>query len=231
VLQTLRHDQALAGSLAIDTLKPMLLDRAGLLWVGTWGAGLQRLNTNNTMLRLIRHSPKRPNSLSYPDVWSILELADGRLFFGSRGNGIDIFDRQQGLVGGYRPDQSAAGALPDGNIIALVQSRDGSVWAGTQQAGVVRQLPGSTAWVAVPGLPQTQIVTLFASRDGSLWAGTTRGVARWQQAGQSPGRFIALDDAQGKPMQASIHAFAEDAEGRVWIGTEQGLWLHEVTAA
>ncbi len=45
----LRHDPALPGSLVLDTLKPLLLDRAGWLWLGTWGAGLQRMNANNTL--------------------------------------------------------------------------------------------------------------------------------------------------------------------------------------
>ncbi|MEN9866134.1 MAG: hypothetical protein RL748_1724, partial [Pseudomonadota bacterium] len=161
ILQTLRHDSQLAGSLASDTLKPLLLDRSGWLWVGTWGGGLQRMNANNnSLLRLLRHSAKRPNGLSHANVRSLLELADGRLIFGSEGNGIDIFDRQRGLIGGYRAVQrqgeGQAGVLPDSTIYALAQTSDGSIWAGTQQAGVVRKMPGSPAWVSVPGLPSPQ---------------------------------------------------------------------------
>ncbi len=243
VLQTLRHDPQLTGSLALDNLKPLLLDRAGWLWVGTWGAGLQRMNANNTMLRLVRHSAKRPNGLSHPDVRSVLELADGRLAFGSKDNGIDIFDRQRGLTASYRAGQSQgagqAGGLPEKAILSLAQTSDGSIWAGTQLAGVVRQLPGSTAWVAVPGLPAKEVNKLLAGRDGSLWAATPRGVARWHPAtlpaqparkddpSASPGRFEVLTDEQGKAMENTVFALAEDGQGRMWIGTSNGLWLHE----
>ena len=244
VLQTLRHDP-MTNSLALDEIRPLLLDRAGLLWVGTWGSGLQRMNVNNTMLRVLRHSPKRPNGLSNPDVRSLLELSDGRLLIGSNGNGIDIFDKRQGLIGGYRPAQGKTGGLPDSTILALAQTRDGSVWAGTQQAGVVRQLSNDTAWVAVPGLPSKVVYKLLASRDGSLWAGTDRGVAHWvpeqapQPASQTdaadqnrgkapqPGRFKVLVDEQGKAMEANVSALAEDQQGRVWIGTQNGLWLYK----
>jgi signal transduction histidine kinase/ligand-binding sensor domain-containing protein len=243
VLQTLRHDPLVTGSLAYNFLSSLLLDRAGWLWVGTWGAGLQRMNANNTMLRILRHSAKRPNGLSHPDVMSVLELADGRLAFGTNGNGIDIFDRQRGLTGGYRTGQrqgeGQAGGLPDTTIHALAQTSDGSIWAGTQLAGVVRQLPGSTAWVAVPGLPGKQVLKLLAGRDGSLWAGTSRGVARWHPAtpppqparkgdpAEQPTRFEVLTDERGKAMENPVHALAEDGQGRVWIGTNNGLWLHE----
>ncbi|MEN9868902.1 MAG: hypothetical protein RL748_4492, partial [Pseudomonadota bacterium] len=154
VLQTLRHDPALPGSLALDTLKPMLLDRSGWLWVGTWGGGLQRTNTHNRLMRILRHSPKRAAGLSHPDVRSILELANGQVLIGSKDNGIDVFERHRGLVAAFRPGRSPgqAGTLPDAAVLALAQSSDGSVWAGTQEAGVVRQMPGA-GWVAVPGLP------------------------------------------------------------------------------
>ncbi len=246
LLQTLRHDASLPGSLALDSVKPMLLDQAGWLWLGTWGGGLQRINTNNTMLRVLRHSPKQPTSLSHPDIRSILELANGQLLFGSDGNGIDIFDRQRGLVGAYRPRRgdgtpTPSDKLPDGTVFALAQSADGTIWAGTRQAGLVRKSPGSSAWLAVPGLPGIQVVKLLVSRDGSLWAGTNHGVARWQASKQmaapgpapaqppppAPARFETISDAQGKPMQGFVNAMAEDEQGRIWIGTRSGLWLHD----
>jgi signal transduction histidine kinase/ligand-binding sensor domain-containing protein len=234
VLQTLRHDPLLTGSLAFDTVKPLLLDSAGWLWVGTWGGGLQRTNANNTMLRVLRHSPKRPNGLSHPDVGSMLELPDGRLLIGSRGNGIDIFDRQRGLVGAWRAGQKQGetNVLPDATILTLAQTGDGSVWAGTQQVGVMRQRPGSSTWEAVPGLPNTQVYKVATGRDGSVWAGTSFGVARWQPPQPrsqtvAPSRFEVFKDEGGKAMQARVFALAEDVQGRIWVGTGKGLWLHE----
>ena len=246
VLQTLRHDPTLTGSLALDTVRPLLLDRAGILWVGTWGAGLQRMSPNNAMLRILRHSPKRPNGLSHPNIRSVLELESGQILVGTDGNGIDIIDRQRGLIGGFRINLDMVGGLPDATVYALAETSDGAIWAGTQQTGLVRKLAGSNDWVAVSGLPSLQVNKLFVSRDGSVWAGTVRGVARWRPDDTAPQtanqgatprqnlgrenrtpRFETLTDEQGKPIESQVAAIVEDEQGCIWIGTSNGLWLQE----
>ena len=165
-----------------------------------------------------------------------MELADGRLLMGSESNGIDIFDRQRGLIGGYRMGSGRVGTLPDTGIRALAQTRDKSVWAATIRAGLVRQLHGGTEWVTVPGLPNPAAGILLSDRDGSLWAGTPRGVARWRPAEPSrqsfglaepQARFETFTDERGRVMEYDVTALAQDGQGRVWIGTAIGLWLYE----
>ncbi len=221
----LLHDASRPGSLALDTVRPMLQDSAAWLWVGTYGGGLQRINTHNTMLRLLRHSLKQTKTLSQPDIRAMLELANGQILFGSNNNGIDIFDRLQGRIGDYRP-----GVLPDGSIMALAQTPDGSIWIGTQKQGVLGQLAGSKHWTSLPGLPDLLILKLLVATDGSIWAGTANGVARMARPqnalGETALRFELLHDTQGKPMRNSVFALAQDRQGRIWIGSNKGLWLH-----
>ena len=257
VLQRLRHDPALVSSLALDTIGSMLVDRSGLLWVGSWGGGLQRYNPRNAAVRVLRHSPGKAAGLSHADVRSVLELADGRILIGSAGNGIDILDRRLGVIGGYRPKSAVPAAraaseavlrapvsagrsapavalvdtalpgLPDSSVLALAQTADGAIWAGTQQAGVQRLLPGSREWQSfgvAQGLPDVLVRRLLACRDGSLWAGTSIGPAVWHSAS---GRFEAFAAQDGKAVQSYVTALAEDVTGRIWIGTVAGLWLHE----
>ncbi len=239
LLQTLRNDVTQTGSLALDLVKPLLLDRAGWLWVGTWGGGLQRINTSSDMVLLLRHNPKRSNGLSYSSITSLVELADGTLLFGSDGNGIDVVQRQAGLVDGYRVRKS--GGLPAGDISALAQTPDGSVWAGTQKSGVLRQLPGTTAWIPVSGLPDQQIYSFLVSRDGSLWVGTNVGVARFKpepllasnqstnaRLGQASSPvFEVIKDAKQKPLESPVKILAEDDQGRIWMGSSNGLWIYQ----
>jgi signal transduction histidine kinase/ligand-binding sensor domain-containing protein len=223
VLQRVRHDPGTSGSLALDDISPMLVERSGLLWIGTWGAGLQQHNTQNQALRMIRQ--RRPNGLSYADVSSVLELQDGRILVGSGGNGIDILDRRRGLIGAYRPQTVAGGELADGNIRALAQTPDGTLWVGTRQAGVQRLTPGSTRWQSLAiaqGLPDNNVNQFMQTRDATLLVGTNGGVARWDNGQQ---RFVALRQANGHAMLSAVKTMAEDSGKRLWFGSNDGLWL------
>lgn len=228
VLQHLRHDPAVAGSLALDSVKPFLLDKAGLLWVGTWGGGLQRMNSKNKMVRLLRQNPTSKFGLSHSDVHSILELANGQILFGSDGNGIDIFDRTQGRVGGYRAangsDPGDAEPLPDATVFSMAETADGSLWVGTQQAGAVRLLRGSRSWQKLPGLPGQHVRRFLKSRDGGLWVATDRGVGRWEFGAN---HFKVVPDDAGNAMQGNVWMMVEDAQGRIWAATDNGLWVIE----
>jgi signal transduction histidine kinase/ligand-binding sensor domain-containing protein len=225
VVQHLRHDPFLRGGIGSDLVVPMLRDRSGLLWIGTWGGGLQRHNNNHGMARVLRYSPKSKQGLSQSEVSSVLELANGQLLFGLESNGIDIIERERGLIGGYRPDP--ANGLPASAIRALAQTPDGSIWAGTSQAGLVVRRPGSKRWQAVEGLPSPLIRKLMVARDGSLWVGSTYGVAHWRGQFSASGvpRFETIAQENGQPMHWPVEALAEDAAGRIWAGSQNGLWV------
>lgn len=226
-LQHLQHDPAIPTSLALDNIGALLTDHSGLLWAGTWGGGLQRHNPHSLAVRVVRHGAARPRGLSEASVKSVLELTDGRILAGTAGNGIDIFERQHGLVGGYRAEVGKALALADATILALAQTKDGTLWVGTQSVGVMRLLPGGNTWrdyASAQGLPHTQVSALLASRMGGLWVGTSQGLARWQADLQ---RFETFKISDGSPMQSPIFSLAEDLQGRLWAGTEAGLWVLE----
>ena len=230
LLQTLQHDTSVASSLALDTVTALLHDNAGLLWVGTLGGGLQRLNLRTHAFRMLRYSPIRQDGLSYANILSMLELANGQLLVGTDGNGIDILDRKQGLVGGYRAQTGKPGALPDATIFSLAQCGDGSIWAGSQRSGLLHLAPGSKNWqtfTLADGLPDNRISRLLCGRDGELWAGTDRGLARLSAGHQ---RFESVKAQDGSVMHAAVHALVQDEQSRLWIATSEGLWLREARA-
>ncbi len=226
ILQRLRQDATLANSLAFDQVKPFLIDRAGSLWVGTWGEGLQRVALRNAMARELRYEQSPGQGLSHPDVRSILPLANGQILFGSSGNGIDIFERGVGLVGGYRATREGAhpASLPEATVLALAQTKDGAVWAATRYAGLLRLAADSKIWQPIPGLVGAQISRLLATRDGNLWVGSNRGLAHWQ-TGRT--RLELIIDRTGTALDIDVSGMVEDVQGRVWVGSASGLWVLE----
>ena len=108
--------------------------------------------------------------------------------------------------------------LPQNTVHALLQTRDGFVWLGTE-AGLVR-FDGYTFSVfdtsSTPALPSGDIRCLLESRDGALWIGTSEGLARWKD-----GAITVFGNRNGLPGN-SIREVAETTDGPLWVWTDAG---------
>ena len=113
--------------------------------------------------------------------------------------------------------------LPQNSVQALVQTRDGFLWLGTE-AGLVR-FDGIGFQVfdrnSNPALPADDIRCLLETRDGAFWIGTSEGLERWLERSKD-GASTTFSTRDGLPGNG-ILALAEDEHGSLWVQTEQGL--------
>jgi signal transduction histidine kinase/ligand-binding sensor domain-containing protein len=104
-------------------------------------------------------------------------------------------------------------------VQALLQTRDGFVWLGTE-VGLVR-FDGNGFQVfdrnSTPALPGNDVRCLLETRDGALWIGTSEGLARWKD-----GVVTAFTTHNGLPGNG-IRALVEAANGGLWVWTDGGL--------
>ena len=88
----------------------------------------------------------------------------------------------------------ASTGLPQNSVLAMLQTRDGYVWIGTEE-GLVR-FDGERFEVFnrtnTPELPGQDVKSLFEAPDGSLWIGMVGGLARLKD-----GKFTAYSLAHG----------------------------------
>jgi ligand-binding sensor domain-containing protein/signal transduction histidine kinase len=109
--------------------------------------------------------------------------------------------------------------LPQNTVTALIQTRQGFVWLGTE-AGLVR-FDGIGFQVfdhnSNPALPGNDIGCLLEAPDGALWIGTSEGLARWKDAAVTV--YSTRDGLPGN----GIRALAADNSGQIWVYTDQGL--------
>lgn len=109
--------------------------------------------------------------------------------------------------------------LPQNKVTAVVQTRDGYLWAGTYN-GLAR-FDGARFMVFndnnTPELHSSRITSLFEADDGALWIGTESGdVSQYKD-----GHFTAV------PLRANwrggkIYAISSDETGDVWLMNEAG---------
>ena len=105
--------------------------------------------------------------------------------------------------------------LPQNSVTAIVQTRDGYIWFGTQE-GLVR-FDGVRLTIydkaRESALATNHVTALHEDRDGVLWIGFNNGnVVRY-----SNGAFKAVE----APFGRSITAIVQDGDGDMWIGTRE----------
>ena len=105
--------------------------------------------------------------------------------------------------------------LPQNSVHALVQTRDGFLWLGTE-AGLVRfDGIAFTVFDHSPELPSGDIRSLLETPDGTLWVGTAGGLAR-----RKDGAITAFGAHAGPPI-GTITALKETPEGRLRVETTE----------
>ena len=109
--------------------------------------------------------------------------------------------------------------LPQNSVHAVVQTRDGFLWAGTE-AGLVR-FDGNSFLVldqnSKPAIPSGDIRCLLAAIDGALWVGTSEGLARLKD-----GAITAFTTKEGLPGN-EVRAVGQNPDGSISIRTAGGM--------
>jgi ligand-binding sensor domain-containing protein len=128
------------------------------------------------------------------------------------GGGIEIGASRRYVVDRWDVDAG----LPNNALTDLVQSRDGYLWIATW-AGIVR-FDGVRFTPIAEDLPNDHARALLEDRDGAMWIGVSGfGLVRWRA-----GIVETLTEDDGLAGH-DVRTLAEDGEGRIWAGTENGV--------
>ncbi|MBN1197342.1 MAG: diguanylate cyclase [Candidatus Aminicenantes bacterium] len=113
--------------------------------------------------------------------------------------------------------------IPQSQVSALAQDKDGYLWVGTW--GGLARFNGDEFKVfsREDGLHSSRIHELLTASDNTLWIATVGGVSRWR------GHRLEKPDYKGIS-SVGCRALAEDAQQRIWIGTDKGvvIWSQDV---
>lgn len=141
-------------------------------------------------------------------IRGIAETPDGYLWIGVS-QGLIWFDGA--LFHFYTREEVPA--LGDENVECLLTARDGSLWIGTEGAGLVHLQGGIFRRVSSDGGPDTSFVrSLYQDSEGVIWVSTDGGLLRVE------GDHAVRGNVElGIPV-FNANAVIEDHLGRRWVG-------------
>lgn len=223
-----RHDPADPRSLSDDGVSFITVDPRNRVWVGTYVAGLNRLDRTRGDWRRIRHDPANPNSLSTDQIATMYIDRTDVYWIGTERGGLNLFNSASESLNHYTYDSTQPQNLSGKQINALLYSSANQLWVGTAGAGLNRmdQAAGSLQiYRAEPGgLHSDIIMSLYEDRAGAIWVSTYGGgLSRLDPRNDS------FHSYRHDPLDASslandtVNRVLEGHDGTLWVGTEAGL--------
>ena len=184
-------------------------DSSGTLWAGA-DTGVWRL---------------RPDTAQrYPTpglrVGDLLKSDDGRMLIGISGAGLKRAAADKLEPYPIYRGMNRNALLPDREVDSnkLLRDRDGGLWIGTHQRGLIHIHNGRTdVFSKSDGLSGDISCSLFEDREGNVWFASSRGLDRFREL---PVATISTKQGLSSGYLSSLVA---GADGSVWIGTHDGL--------
>jgi signal transduction histidine kinase/ligand-binding sensor domain-containing protein len=223
-------------SLPNDQIWCMYEDKAGNLWLGTYG-GLAVMNptqrrnaTNQTAIAFTtyRHDPKNPKSLSAGVVTSILEDRHGSFWVGTGEGGLNLFDRENGTFTHFLHDPNDPKSLSNNSVRPIFEDRDGNLWIGTYGGGLNRFDHATRTFARYQhnpsdplSLSNNVIRAIYEDNAGTTWIATFGGGLNKLRKD----KFVHYRHEPGNPnslVRNFVTSICEDRAGRVWVGTQDG---------
>jgi len=178
-------------------------DRRGVLWIGTEG-GLTKYENGRFTTYTMR------DGLPHFTIIALLDDSRGRLWVGT-GGGLARFD-------GRTFERVPIDPLFP-SVDALAETPDGDVWV-TTRTGTARLHDDRPRIVDAPSFTTFMLV----DARGRLWAASRAGLSRWEPSTSSGqgGRFAGVSASPASAFSSGVTYLAEDREGTLLIGTQQG---------
>lgn len=196
------------GKMPRDTVRAILADREGSVWVGMEASGLYRWRGGNRDGKWERFT--RREGLTSDSIRALVQDRDGSLWIATVGGGLnrwragrfDAMSRREGLASDH--------------LRALYEDREGNLWVGSEAGGLAQLKDGrALTYSFADGLRSDFMRAVRGDTKGNLWAGTEGGGlhrlrrdGRWEAVGE-----LGIPDA-------FVTALCPDRRGNLWVGTE-----------
>lgn len=219
------------GAMLFD-VRVILEGRDGILWVGTFEAGLARFDPMTEQFTVFQYDQNDPTTLSDTSITALLEDREGILWVGTFWNGINRFDpRTQKITRcpffGKRKDPKG---LYGRRVIGMHQDAAGRIWVVTNQGvsqvdpatGQFQHFEGESG-AADPAELKSITTMMPDDTDGHLLLGTAgREMFELNPQDEVLSHFpLYKDPTTGRgPL---VSAICSDRAGWLWIGTRDGL--------
>lgn len=247
----LHHDKFNDNSLSEDRARVLYQTRDHVIWVGTFGYGLNKFNPDLARFSYLSDQTSIPLSGNY--VSAIFTRDDSTVLVGTS-RGMDVVDLKRRSAKHFSDDRDLF------QIFKIISDRDNNIWVSTSRGlmqysgnklvsrnSALRGVYSFAEWddtslmvaTRVDGIylfnKTTGAATLFiAAKDlpeevsnllveeNQVWVGCKDGLKRYNRSGQLMQHFTARNDEPGTLHASFVKSIFRDSRKNLWVGTWGG---------
>lgn len=220
-----------------DTINALFEDSEGKIWVGTEN-GLNIISENksdeksksNWTIKHIRQRAGMASSLTHNTVHSIMEVEGGKIWVGTNGGGISIFDLDGTFVRSITGIKSNIKSNALQFINALFYDSFGYIWIGTVENGLLKYDAQSGEYEHFKfdendqySILSNTIESIYQDKQKNIWIGTDKGLLIYNNQKKQFQRFTHSSSNPFSLSNDFVITFFEDSNNIMWIGTFTGV--------
>ena len=196
-----------ATSLSDNTVRHLMADRSGNVWISGYRNGLNQYIENLSGFR----------TLELGDINTTTEDKEGNYWFGTDNRGVIKYMPRTGETEVY--DKARCGFASD-IMVASHGAKDGSVWFGTYNGGLIQIANGQAknylAQNVDDALLNNNVWSVTEDKWGDIWVGTLgSGVQKLQT---KTGKFLAWNSYNGKMPENFMTSASWTRKGWLLVG-------------
>ena len=203
-------------NLSGNTVKTVVEDHQGTLWVGTIANGLNKIaSSGNTMPPTITRYTKNendPTSLRHNRINHILQDRDKNIWVATS-NGLSLYTDK-----GFKHFLS-------GKIITMLQSNTGRLYVGSENGLFENNPKQPFVFTHVAALGDQLINAIRQDHSGKVWITTNQGMFRYDPTTFTAIQFRSSDGLQSD--EYNFNAAAKTRDGLLAFGGVNGLTLFD----
>jgi signal transduction histidine kinase/ligand-binding sensor domain-containing protein len=204
----------------------LLVDRRGELWVGSWNGLRRRVKAGQPFERMFTVADGS-SALDGAQIQTMIELADGRIAFGTARRGSFIVDPQAMALTRIPVDTAAPEHTTLPSVLAILETKPGTLWLGVfggidvvdaETHALLQQIRPDPA---IPSsLAHDQIRALLRDRSGQIWIGGYGGGLQRHDPLNDSVRVLRHSPSRAQTLSLpSISSVLERDNGELWLGT------------
>lgn len=232
VITTYKPDKRDKSSLSSRSIRSIYIDKLGIYWLGTFQGGINKYDKNFSYFSKKESNPFDNRGLSASVVTSFAEWKGNGIFIGTDGGGLNLYHPETGLFDHINITPKRAGTPHGMAVLALEMAKNGQLWIGTYLDGLFAYNPTTGAYrqfTKGTGNLDLNFNDIFCVKEdskGNIWIGTNGGGIniydpKRQVIDKITNDFSRPNDTR-YPVNNIIRAFAEDRQGKMWVGTFGG---------